>query len=194
MKSVIRIHPLREELQVTAWLPGLVAELTSRGAVIEGPGIELAGAWGTGQEASGPLVFGDPPAKGGHRSATGAGDATPTAPGPIVVCDGCVTRAQLEAWARDGAGGVIAAGAGLSELLDWAPPYPPALMEGFGTRRFSHRVRAVLAAHAGGWTLLDGTTEIRVGVRRPRIILVADARETKGERIRSGIGSCSSAG
>jgi uncharacterized protein (TIGR01319 family) len=177
VKGTIRIHPLREELQVTAWLPGLVVELTPRGAVIEGAGIELAGAWGTGQETAGRLVFDDPPANGEGRPDPGAGDATRIAPGPIVVHDGCVTRAQFAAWAEDGVAGVIAAGARLSELLDWVPPYPLALIEGFGAHRFSRRMRAVLAAHAGGWTLLDGTTAIRVGVRRPRIILAAEPRD-----------------
>jgi uncharacterized protein (TIGR01319 family) len=178
-KGTIRIHPLREELQVTAWLPGSVVEVTSRGALIEGAGLELAGAWGTGQETAGPLVFGDPPAKGKSRPASGAGDAARIAPGPIVAHDASVTRDQLVAWEGNGIAGVIAAGAGLSELLDWAPPYPLVLTEGFGTRRFSHSMRTVLAAHAGSWTLLDGTTEIRVGVRRPRIILVADARNAE---------------
>jgi uncharacterized protein (TIGR01319 family) len=171
-KGTIRVHPLREELQVTAWLPGLVVELTPRGAVIEGNGIELAGAWGTGQETAGPLVFGNLPAKREGRAAPGGGDATRVEPGSIVVHDGCVTRAHLETWTRDGVAGVIAASAQFSELLDWAPPHPLVLIEGFGTHRLPIGVRTVLTAHAGGWTLLDGTTEIRVGVRRPRIILV----------------------
>lgn len=185
VKGTVRIHPLHEELQVTAWLPGLVIERTPRGAVIEGAGIELAGAWGTGQETAGPLVFDDPTAKAVGQPAARAGeaartppaaDSSPCAPGPIVAYDGCVTRAQLAAWAENGAAGVIAAGAGLSELLEWAPPYPLVLLEGFGERRFSPGARAVLADHAGGWTLLDATTEIRVGVRRPRIILVVEPR------------------
>jgi uncharacterized protein (TIGR01319 family) len=171
--GTVRIHPLREELQVAAWLPGLVIERTPRGAVIEGAGIELAGAWGTGQEAAGCLVHGDP--RGGREGPfADAGHATRTARGPILVYDGCVTRAQLEAWTDVEVAGVIAAGGTLSELLDWSPPYPLVLVEGFGARRLSHGMRAVLAGHDGGWTLLDGTTEIRVGVRRPRIILVAE--------------------
>lgn len=179
VKGTIRIHPLREELQVTAWLPGLVVEVTSRGALIEGAGIELAGAWGSGHETAGTLVFGDSPTRGDGRRVPGTGGVSRGTPGPIVVHDGSVTRAQLVAWAEGGVAGVIAASARLCELLDWAPPYPLVLTEGFGARRFPVGVRTVLAAHAGGWTLLDGTTEIRVGVRRPRIILVTEVRDAE---------------
>jgi uncharacterized protein (TIGR01319 family) len=167
-----RIHPLREELQITAWLPGTVVERTERGAVIESSGVELSGAWGTGQEAAGQLVLGPPPSESRDRPPVLPGESARPAPGPVVVHDGSVTRALLEAWSATGVSGVIAAGAGLSELLDWAPPFPLVLLEGFGARRLSPRARTTLMAHAGGWTLLDGTTEIRVGVRRPRIILV----------------------
>lgn len=178
-QGTIRIHPLREELQVNAWLPGTVVEITPRGAVVEGCGIELTGVWGTGRETAGPLVLSNPEDVASSTPGSPA-DVTPGAPGPIVVVDGSVTRAKLDIWARAGVAGVIAAGAGLSELLDWAPPFPLVLVEGFGARRLPPGVRAVLAAHADGWTLLDGTTEIRVGVRRPRIILVAGAGNANG--------------
>ncbi len=175
-RGTVRIQPLLEELQVNAWLPGSVVERTPRGAVIEGPGLELSGVWGTGQETAGPLVFGDSPAAG-SSSAGAARGTNGAAAGTIVVHDGQVTRALLEGWAGQGAAGAIAAGAGLSEFLDWSPPFPLVLVEGFGAGALSPGMRALLAAHSGGWTLLDGTTEIRVGLRRPRIILCPATRD-----------------
>ena len=57
-------------------------------------------------------------------------------------------------------------------------PYPPftiVVLEGFGEQRLPDGVRKVLAEHEGRLALLDGTIQLRVGVRRPQLILPDDA-------------------
>jgi hypothetical protein len=49
------------------------------------------------------------------------------------------------------------------------------VLRGFGEQKLPDDVRAALAAHEGRLALLDGTTQLRVGVRRPQIILPAPA-------------------
>ena len=41
----------------------------------------------------------------------------------------------------------------------------------FGASSIAEELLAILSAHEGRRALIDGTTQLRVGVRRPRIIL-----------------------
>jgi uncharacterized protein (TIGR01319 family) len=150
--GTIRLAPLRETLEINAWLPGTVVETSDRGALIQSPGVVAAGAWGQGGEAWGRL-------SPGGSATTGA-----------VMVREMATRSVLQEAIGTGATGLIAAGGHLSDLLETRPDLTVILTEGFGLKVMGQQTRDVLAAHGKRLVLLDATTELRVGLRRPRII------------------------
>ena len=149
--GIVLIEPLLEELQVRAWLPGIVQEVTERGCVVSCPGTTFSGVWGSGGEVSGNLQ-------------------PEIAPGAVVVRDfaDAATLAQVK---ERKAAGIICAGVNLQEVIEPCPPFTIVVLEGFGEQRLPDEIRTILAAHEGRLALLDGTTQLRVGVRRPQIIL-----------------------
>ena len=152
-RGLVTIEPLLEKLEVLAWLPGEVTEVTERGCVLSSRGTEIQGAWGLGGE-----VF-------GHLTSKGP------ASGRILLrrTIGADELAQCE---EAGVSGVITGGLHLEEVLAQACSFTLVVTEGFGPKR---AMRAdlwdLLAAQEEALVLLDGTTELRVGVRRPRIIV-----------------------
>jgi hypothetical protein len=150
--GVITIEPLRDELEVRAWLPGKVEAITERGAILACPGTEIEGLWGRGGEASGQLRLAEAQA------------------GEVTVLS-AASRDDLERLAQVGAAGLIAGSAHLKDLQEADPAFTVVLTEGFGERAMDPELADVLRAHAGRVALLDGRTELRVGVRRPRVLL-----------------------
>jgi uncharacterized protein (TIGR01319 family) len=146
--GMVVIEPLLEELEVRAWLPGRVEAVSTKGCVVGGSGIVVQGVWGLGGEASGVLTFGAPE------------------PGGIVVRDFADTE-LLSAARAEKAAGIIAAGIDLNDVIGAAPGLTVVLMKGFGRQGMTSEVGAVLEANAGKLALIDGTTQLRVGVRRP---------------------------
>jgi hypothetical protein len=152
--GIVLVAPLRQELSVAAWLPGRVVEVTARGAVLEAVGTEITGAWGTGAEAAGLLSIDRPEA------------------GRVVVLT--APRPGDLARLRDAAiTALVTGGLDLLEIREQEPPFPVVLTEGFGVRPPARDIDTRLREHAGRLALVDGTTELRVGVRRPRILLPA---------------------
>lgn len=150
--GVITIEPLRDELEVRAWLPGQVEAITDRGAVLVCPGMEIEGIWGRGGEASGTL----------RRDEAQAGEIAVLA---------AATREDLARLAEARAAGLIAGSAHLKDLQEADPAFTLVLTEGFGDRAMRPEIADALQAHVGRLALLDGRTELRVGVRRPRVLL-----------------------
>jgi hypothetical protein len=150
--GIVLIEPLLEETAVHAWLPGTVESVSDRGCVVVGNGTELLGVWGSGGETAGELT------------------TTGIAAGKIAVIEFASTQAVVEAREKKAAG-LICAGVNLFDVLEPSPPFTLVVMNGFGEQRFDDGVRELLAAHEGKLCLLDGTTQLRVGVRRPCIIL-----------------------
>ncbi len=150
--GIVLIVPLLEELEVKAWLPGVVQDVTERGCTVVCQGTVISGAWGSGGETAGALTF------------------SSVAPGKIVVHDfaDAATIAQTK---ERHAAGLICAGVNLQDVIEPCPPFTIVVLEGFGEQRLPDDVRKILAEHEGRLVLLDGTTQLRVGVRRPRIIL-----------------------
>ena len=66
---------------------------------------------------------------------------------------------------------VVAGGLDLSDVLDLDPHSTIVVLAGFGRQTMSDDVRRQFDRHQGGLALLDGTTQLRVGVRRPVVIL-----------------------
>jgi hypothetical protein len=78
-----------------------------------------------------------------------------------------------------GASGLIAGGVDLEDVLDPQLGFTLVMTGGFGSQSHDEGLLAALSAHEGRLALVDGTTQLRVGVRRPRIIL-----PTEGGRAR----------
>lgn len=150
--GMVMIEPLLEELEVEAWLRGTVESVSDRGCAVSAEGIEIVGVWGSGGEARGPLTTGSPEA------------------GAIVVLDH-VDADAISACRETGVAGVVAGGVNMKDVLDPDLGFTLVATGDFGTTTIAPDVREALAAHEGRLTLVDGTTQLRVGVRRPRVIL-----------------------
>ena len=150
--GMVMIEPLLQEDETNAWVPGVVREVTTRGCVLSTSGTRITGVWGAGGSAFGPLTFGD------------------AADGAVVVRDHADGE-RLHDLAEAGVAGLIAPGGDLLELRDPEVDMTIILLEGFGRRDFSNEVREALEHHEGMLASIDGTTQLRVGVRRPTIIL-----------------------
>jgi uncharacterized protein (TIGR01319 family) len=150
--GIVMIEPLLEELEVRAWLPGIVDEVSDRGCVVSANASVIAGAWGRGGEAHGPVLLDD--VKQAHITVTH-------------FASGDLLRKAAEAQAA----GLIVGGLDLVNVLD--PNGGPTIVvtEGFGTRKIATEVLEALQAHRSRVALVDGTTQLRVGVKRPTIIL-----------------------
>lgn len=163
--GIVLIEPLLEELEVKAWLPGVVQDVTERGCTVVGQGTVISGAWGSGGEIAGALTF------------------SSVAPGNVAVHDFADAATIAQAKERRAAG-LICAGVNLQDVIEPCPPLTIVVLQGFGAlsdrgrrdqQRMPDDIRRILAEHEGRLVLLDGTTQLRVGVRRPRIILPAPA-------------------
>lgn len=150
--GIVTIEPLLEQLEVLAWMPGRVTDVSARGCTVKNTGIDIDGIWGQGGEVHGRLTFEE----------VGTDE--------IRVTD-VATRDDLASVGRHGGKGLLAGSAHLEDILEAQPTFTVVLTEGFGARPMNAEIRDVLGKHAGRLVLLDGTTELRVGVRRPRILL-----------------------
>ena len=72
------------------------------------------------------------------------------------------------------AGGLIAGGVDLVDVLDPQLGFTLVVTGAFGASSIAEELLDVLSAHEGRLALVDGTTQLRVGVRRPRIILPSE--------------------
>jgi uncharacterized protein (TIGR01319 family) len=153
--GLVVIEPMLEELDVLAWLPGQVERTTERGCIVRGEGVLIHGVWGVGGEAVGPLTFGE-----AGRGKIVARDFT-DAP----------ALAELEA---AGVAGVITGGVHLRDMIGAEPKFTIVVTEGFGATGLSAEVHRHIETHEGRLTLLDGTTQLRIGVKRPQIVLPAE--------------------
>jgi uncharacterized protein (TIGR01319 family) len=153
--GMVVIEPLLEELEIHGWLGGSVEELSEAGCVVAGRGILIQGIWGLGGEASGMLTLGEPEA------------------GRVSVChyaDSGVLAAAKEV----GAAGLIVGGLDLKDMIGAEPGFTAVVTEGFGSHQMAAEIYEILEAHEGRLALIDGTTQLRVGVRRPIVILPVD--------------------
>ncbi len=150
--GIVSIEPLREELEVRAWMPGRVSAVSARGCRVTGEGVAIEGVWGRGGEVTGPLVLGE--------ACQGA-----------VVARGHLAADEIDRCVEVGAAGAIAGSVHLADVIDRELPFSLVVTEGFGAQAMADEIHAALQEHDGRLALLDGTTVLRVGVRRPRVIL-----------------------
>ncbi len=150
--GMVVIEPLLEELEVRAWLPGEVERTTERGCIVKGEGTTIHGVWGMGGEAVGPLTMGEP--EDGKVVVRHFGDAR--------------TLGELEA---GDIAGLVTGGLNLEDMIGAEPAFTIVVLAGFGDLTISPDLHSALAGHEGRFALIDGTTQLRVGVKRPVIIL-----------------------
>ncbi|MCU0611917.1 MAG: glutamate mutase L [Candidatus Eisenbacteria bacterium] len=150
--GIIHIEPLQEELEVAAWIGGLVEEVTDRGCVVAAICTEIIGFWGSGGEAAGMLAV--------NRHRADAVEIRRTA-----------TREDLEAAIHAPVRALVAGGAHLQDICDLSPPFPVMVTGGFGNMPMADDLWAVLVANEGRVASISGATSLRVGVRRPRLLI-----------------------
>jgi uncharacterized protein (TIGR01319 family) len=150
--GIVLIEPLLEELDVKAWLPGTVESVSEHGCTVVSGGTVISGVWGSGGETAGTLTF------------------SAVAAGKVVVRD-FADNATITQAKELNASGLICAGVDLQDVIEPFPPFTIVVLEGFGEQKMQEEVRAILASHEGRIALLDGTTQLRVGVKRPQAIL-----------------------
>ncbi len=150
--GLIMIEPLLEELDILAWLPGTVEDVTDKGCVISNEGVVIYGAWGAGGETFGELTT--------REAEKGQIEVRHFADG-----------GDLRRLRETGAAGVIAGGVHLKDVLDPNPGFTIVVTDGFAASEIAADVHELLGAHRGKLALIDGTTQLRVGVQRPKIIL-----------------------
>lgn len=148
--GIVLVAPLAERLEVRAALPGEVVRTNPRGAVVADEGVRIRGIFGVGGEACGPLAF------------------APAA-GAILVAK--APPADVGALADAKMAGLLTGGLPWSALAADAPPFPIVLLDGFGPRPLPGRIVELLRPRAGRPALLDATTELRAGVRRPFLVV-----------------------
>ena len=153
--GMVMIEPLLEELEVPAWLPGTVESVTERGCTIVSEGVDIYGVWGSGGEAHGPLAMGS------------------IKPGCVAVLERADAAAIAEC-REAGVAGLIAGGVDLEDVLEPQLGFTLVVTGAFGASSIAEELLAILSAHEGRRALIDGTTQLRVGVRRPRIILPSE--------------------
>lgn len=150
--GMVMIEPLLEEKEVYAWLPGTVEEVTDKGCVVKNNGVVVRGVWGRGGEAHGQLSFGD------------------AAAGKVMVRQ-FVAADELVRLREKGAAGLVTGGLDMKDVLSPDIGFTVVVLEGFGRQEIASDMRTVMEANQDRLALVDGTTQLRVGVRRPRLIL-----------------------
>jgi hypothetical protein len=170
-----------KQVVVRAYLEGKVGALIpKRGAVVEVPGIRLAGIFGVGRERHGELKI----------LVDGPGDVldedriTPDCEGKILVGGSMATNAAIKKAVEVGARGMIAGtasylnviqslgvklGVGITGQEDIVMTL--ILMEGFGRLDMRAEAFETLKALEGRLTCLNGATQIRAGAIRPEIVV-----------------------
>ncbi len=112
----------------------------------------MSGRWGCGDESVGVVTFDDPEQ------------------GAVLIRD-TATMDDLTAVAKAGGSGLIAGTIRMSDVRIFKPNFSLVVLQGFGNDSMPEIFQSLFKSHEGSLVLLDGTTELRVGVRRPRIIL-----------------------
>jgi uncharacterized protein (TIGR01319 family) len=171
-----QFDPYRRYSQVS----GRVVEVCQgESATIEFKGEERQGAIGFGGEAAGELCYDDVHATPG-----------PGFKGKILAIPGKVSKAQLEELARIGIAGLIAASADQGDIVEYLGyeigaaitgkeriPYPIILTGGFGNQFPTPEMNDFLRNATGRHVFIEGRTQIRAGVVRPRIVVLEGESE-----------------
>lgn len=150
--GAILIEPLLEELQLTAWLPGKVEKVSDKGCTVINKGTVIRGSWGSGEQIAGIISF------------------DKIEPGGVAVMNTTDDRILRELAAKKAAG-LITGGLHLKDFNDFKPKYSVIVIEGFGEIKLAPETHHLFKENIGRLACLDPTTQLRAGVRRPRVII-----------------------
>jgi uncharacterized protein (TIGR01319 family) len=169
--GMVIIEPLLEELEVYSWLPGVVESVTDKGCVVAAQGTVIQGVWGTGGERHGRLQIAEYRMQNAESGSNpGILESLNPLPGAVVVSDFADAEMLARLKERQVAG-LITGGVNLQDVLDPRPGFTVVVLQGFGEQKIAPEVLDLLKGHEGKLALLDGTTQLRVGVKRPQAIL-----------------------
>jgi uncharacterized protein (TIGR01319 family) len=169
--GMVIIEPLLEELEVYSWLPGTVETVTDKGCLVAAQGTIIQGVWGTGGERHGRMQIADCRIQNAeYGSNPRILESLNPLPGAVVVSDFADAKMLARLKERRVAG-LIVGGVNLQDVLDPCPGFTVAVLQGFGEQKIAPEVLDLLKRHEGKLALLDGTTQLRVGVKRPRVVL-----------------------
>lgn len=178
-RALIRGAPL--PVETVAHIPGKVVQIIdSEGAVIEGRGYRLEGAFGVGGEARGMItVVGE-----NRQEPLTASDFNESQKDHVVVGGSIVTLDALKAAQRAGVKGIITGGVdqkdltyfigreiGLGVTGDEGVGLTLILLGGFGVNPISPDAFGFLKDHEGRLACIDGSTQIRSRIIRPEIVV-----------------------
>lgn len=178
------------DLEVQAFLPGIVTDLTpQRGVTVAGWAARIAGVFGVGGERSGPLRA----AVGRPEAVLDAANLDRDHAGCVVIGGSLVTGEALRRAADLGLAGVICGGVHdrdleaflgqetvLADTTSLAPPLTLVITGGFGRVTMAREIFDLLQAHLGCQAGLVGRTRVRAGAERPEVIIPLDAHPELG--------------
>lgn len=180
----VGIRAPKRELQLRAYLGGVVAEVESdRAVVIEAHATIVQGIFGVGGERIG-VVRGLPVAP--HEQVSEAHIPEQGLQGAILYGGCSPTLAALQKAACAGAVGFMTASLdddtlrgyvgydiGVAVTGDEAVPMSVVVTEGFGRLALSDRVLEVVRPLEGKQAAINGATQVRAGAQRPELLAVA---------------------
>jgi hypothetical protein len=108
--------------------------------------------WGNGGQVAGELMFDE------------------IEPERVVVKD-TVTRSDLVSLQSANAAGLITGGLSLEDIDELCVGFPIVVTEGFGAMRLEPELEDLLASSNGKLACIDADTQLRAGVKRPRVII-----------------------
>lgn len=150
--GLVIIETLIEELELKAWMPGTVSEVSDKGCIIVNDGISIQGKWGHGGEVFAKL-------------------SVEEADADCIVVMNKVSGETLSRLNDASIKGLITGGLNLKDVEELQPEYPIVVTERFGADRISDRIYDIFKDNDGKLAMIDGATQLRVGVKRPRIIV-----------------------
>jgi len=156
--GIIIIDPIREELELRAWLPGRVESTSDYGCTIGNRGYEIRGLWGNGGESSGILTDEIMKAGASHIVLTEYADSN--------MIDFCV-EAKVA--------GLISSTLDLMACIRINPEFPVIVLNQFGRSNVADNKYELLANNIGRFVAMNADTQLRAGVVRPTIFVVNQA-------------------
>jgi len=158
--GIIIIDPIREELQLRAWLPGRVESTSDRGCTISSHGYVIRGLWGNGGESSGILT-----------------DEIEDAGAPQIVLSGHADRDMIISCVEAKVSGLISSTLEFVACIQINPPFPVIVLSRFGESHEADNQYELLASNIGRFVAMNASTQLRAGVVRPTILVVNHATD-----------------
>nr|MBN2277822.1 glutamate mutase L [candidate division Zixibacteria bacterium] len=147
----ITIEPLREELDLQAWIPGRIESVSAKGAVIVNRGLSITGMWGNGGQTYGIL-------------------SCNVIESDRIIFLPVLSRKDLEKCRSEKVRGLITCTLDLQDIYDINPNFPLVVLEGFGQNSIDENITGRISTNNGAGVTVDATTQLRSGVIRPQVI------------------------